>query len=208
LWRESMADLGITAIGCHASKCANGAPPYDRMSVKQREEIQHRLIVDIVASRLFAAVAIIDMDGYRAHRDELMRFLKPQDRSLLKPHVRAVEQCVYQMLKATKATGDPIAFICDQNQASGRMVKRSLDVARKNPESKFSHRIGPYTEDSRLSAVGLQAADILAYSAYRHARGNTGWQWKVLGSAIKSTELTTDARYWSLVLEQFRERQR
>ncbi|HEX9501885.1 MAG TPA: hypothetical protein VGA10_09555, partial [Thermoanaerobaculia bacterium] len=45
LWQEDVKSLKITGIGLHASKCANGAKPYEGMSVEERDEIQYRLIV-------------------------------------------------------------------------------------------------------------------------------------------------------------------
>ena len=57
-----MKELGIEKIGCHANRCAGGAPPYDGMSTEDRKEIQYRLIVDIAAAKLFGTVSIIDME--------------------------------------------------------------------------------------------------------------------------------------------------
>ncbi|HEX6640483.1 MAG TPA: DUF3800 domain-containing protein, partial [Thermoanaerobaculia bacterium] len=89
------------------------------------------------------------------------------------------------------------------NLSSGGSVNISLDRMRKSRESKYGPRIGSYNESDRKQALGLQAADLLAYAAFRHASGNTGWQWNKLRPAIKATELTTSSRFWARAVERF-----
>jgi hypothetical protein len=201
LWRQSMKQLRIETIGCHAAKCAPGAGPYRHLTADQRYEIQHRLIVDIVATELYGVIAIIDMNAYRAHEGVLSRFFAPHDRQYYKPHVRAVEQCVQQMCRATEnATRDPIAFVFDKN-ASGGAVRAAFEISRSNPGNPYRQRLGSYKEAGRTDAVALQAADMLAYAAFRNASGNPGWQWRELRPAIKAAELTTDEHFWSKLVQ-------
>lgn len=80
LWRSDIQSLRISRLGFHTSKCANGAPPYDRLSRQQRYEIQYRLIVDIVAAKLFGVIAAIDMTAYRAVKTTLSSYMRPADR--------------------------------------------------------------------------------------------------------------------------------
>jgi len=208
LWHQSMKELRIRKIGCHASKCAPGAGPYQHMTPNRRYEIQHRLIVDIVASRLYGVIATIDMEAYRQHKPTLLSFLAPHDRQYYDPHVRAVEQCIYQMCKATAvATDEPIAFVVDQNAAVGGSAKAAFNIAANNPGYPYRARLGSFTQSDRMHAIGLQAADILAYAAYRRANakgsGKPCWQWKELRPAIKNT-LRTGPKFWATLVERFR----
>ena len=125
LWRQSMRDLRIAKIGgCHASKCANGAKPYDGMTLETRCEIQHRLIVDIVASRLHGCVAVSYLDGYRNVNKKLDPLLGKDLRKLNEPHLLAVRQCVLLLLHETDtAAHEPITFAFDQNGEFGGRVK-------------------------------------------------------------------------------------
>jgi hypothetical protein len=197
-----MKDLRIEKIGCHASKCANKAGPYRHMSAARCYEIQNRLIVDIVAAELYGVVATIDMAAYMAHKDVLLKFLSKHDRQWFHPHAQAVIQCMQQMCNATAgATDEPIAFVVDRNDAFGGRARFAFDLAANNPGNAHYARLSSYTEADRMNAVGLQAADMLTYSAFRHANEKNGgkacWQWKDLRPAIKADELTTGMTFWA-----------
>jgi hypothetical protein len=208
LWLEDMRLLNIENIGCHASKCATGAGPYRHMNAKRRKDIQHRLIVDIVAAKLYGVVAIVEMAAYHKHKGDLFALFPKHERQYYKPHVRAVEQCVQQMCRATeKVTTEPIAFVVDQNVGNGS-VKGSFRIARNHRANPWRDRLGSFTEDSRMRAVGLQAADMLAYAAFRFANGKRGWQWEALRSAISANVMKSGEKYWgNLVRDMYAARQ-
>lgn len=200
IWRQTMKELGITKIGSHAAKCAVGGGPYREMTKEARLNILYRLTVDIAASDLFGAVAVIDMDGYRKHRDALVSMIEKRSRQYYKPHVRAVEQCVWQMAKAVPLSmDDEIAFVFDQGPSSGA-ARAALEIAKKNADYPYAHRIGPIAVDDRLKAVGLQAADLLTYYAYRHACGKNDLQWQQLLSGMKQPPITmtTGDDFWNM----------
>jgi hypothetical protein len=197
LWRQTMKELRIEHIGCHASDCANGAGPYRGMRVDRRNEIQYRLIVDIVAAKLSGVAAVVDMNAYRAHKVELHSLVPKNRRQHYTPHVLAFGQCVDQMCEWTKkVTNDPLTFIVDQN-AAGRAVKTAFDIARKNQAYPCRKRLATYTEADRIRVVGLQAADMLAYAAFRYANRNPGWQWRALRPAIPMNIMKSGEGYWS-----------
>jgi hypothetical protein len=197
LWRETTRALGIEAFGCHASKCANGRKDYEGMSDERRREIQYRLIVDIAAARLDGAVSIIDMDGYRSVQGRIKSFLDKRHQQYVAPHVMAVRQCVMQMCLLTQDfTLDPIAFVFDTDNGFGGRAKAWYDLDRKNRRVAHRARLGPFVHADRLEVLGLQAADMLAYAAFRHASGKPAWQWKELEKAISISVFTTDAEFW------------
>lgn len=204
LWRDDMRALRIEAVGCHAAKCANGAKPYDLLTPKARWEIQYRLIVDIAAAALFGVVAAIDMHAYRTVRQVLSSCLSPQDRQYNEPHVLAVRQCAQQMCQVSAAvTDEPISFTVDRNVAFGRRAKAWYGVSVSNEGNEYRHRFGPFEEADRMFEPGLQAADMLAYAAFRHIAGREGWQWRDLRSAVKINVLTTDDSFWRTLASRF-----
>ena len=64
-WQAAMKALGIEHLGCHASKCATGAKPYNVFTPAQRHAIQSRLIDSIHESGIFGCVAISELEGWR-----------------------------------------------------------------------------------------------------------------------------------------------
>jgi Protein of unknown function (DUF3800) len=205
LWTETMKSLDIRAIGCHAAKCAGGGGPYRHMSGQRRATIQERLIIDIAACKLFGVVSVVDVDAYRSNEAALVEALSKADRRMFKPHVLAVSQCVRQMCLVTApVTTEPIAFVIDRNDTFGKRAKAWYDLSTKDPQS--AHRLGPYAEDDRTRSLGLQAADMLAYAGFRYANGRKDdWRWRRLKEAVKISEWTTGAAFWSTLVQRFHE---
>jgi hypothetical protein len=207
LWRTSMKELRISDIGCHAARCANGAEPYRHILGARRAEIQYRLIVDIAASKLYGCVSIIDMVAYRSYQKILTSLLEPDVRQYNEPHVLAVRQCVQQMCQVTEdVTEDPISFIVDRNDAFGRRAHDWYSASAKNTENvnKHAKRFGPYSSADRMSAPGLQAADLLAYAGFRHVNGGKApWQWKTLKSGVLVNEFTSGEEFWAMLAKDF-----
>jgi hypothetical protein len=199
LWRQSMKELGIQKLGCHANRCAGGAPPYDRFDPEERREIQYRLIVDIAAARLFGAVSIIGMEAYRKYRGDFSSALVPEARQYNEAHVLAVRQCVQHFCLFTEeTTTEPISFVVDRNQQFGKRAKAWYELSKKNRNDRHSRRFGEFSEKSSMEAVGLQASDMIAYSAMREAIGNPGWQWSTMLSAVKiGRPFRTSEKFWS-----------
>lgn len=204
LWRDTMRELGIEGIGCHAAKCANGAGPYKLMTGEERASIQYRLIVDITASKLFGVVSAIDMDAYREVRSRLTACLSPADRQYNEPHVLAIRQCVYQMCQETEhATDEPIRFVADRNDAFGKRAKAFYNIAANNPDNKYRKRFGKFEESERMLTTGLQAADLLAYSGFRQFSPKESWTWGKLRQGVEIAELTTDRSFWQRLAKGF-----
>jgi hypothetical protein len=207
LWRGSMKELGIQKIGCHANRCAGGAPPYDGFTAEERKEIQYRLIVDIAAADLFGSVSIIDMEAYRRYREDFSGALVPAARQYNEAHVLAVRQCIQHFCLATEeTTREPIAFVVDRNQQFGKRAKAWYELSMKSRSDRHSKRFGPYSEEDSMKAVGLQAADMIAYAGMREAIGNPGWQWNTMLSAVKiGRPFRTSEKFWSEIAEKSRE---
>lgn len=204
LWKESMRDLRIQHIGSHAAKCAYGGKGYSSMTSEKRREIQHRILVDMVACRLYGAVAIIDTHAYRDRKHRINATLRKQDRKYNEPHVLAVKQCVQFMCQLTESTTtEPIAFVFDRNDAFGKRAEEWYRLDQKHPDLRYYARLGPFTHDDRMRAVGLQAADMLAYSAFRHFSGRKSWAWKILTDALKINVLETNADFWEAIASRF-----
>ena len=210
LWRRTMKDLGIEAIGCHANRCACGAKPYGGMTVEERNEIQYRLIVDIAASGLFGVTSFVDMEAFRKHRQGFRDALMPEARQYNEAHIHAVRQCIQHMCLITEeATVEPITFVVDRNQEFGKRAKAWYEASQKNPTGAGRHnkRFGPYFDGERMRDVGLQAADLLAYAALRHELGKPCWQWETMMSGVKiGRPFTSGEKFWSDVAEFSRER--
>lgn len=197
-WKGTMRELRITDIGLHASKCANGAKPYHRMSRERRDDIQHRLIVDIAASRLMGFVAAIDMPAFRARQATLQALYGKHDMKYAVPHVYAMQDCVLIMTEVTEFVTDRIAFVFDRNKEFGGRAREWYQRDVKRPLMEYHTRLGSFTDDDRLNAVGLQAADLLAYSAFRNLSEPTRdrWQWKELHQATHIVQWVSDEKHW------------
>lgn len=201
-WRSTMRELGIEGIGCHASKCSNGAKPYEGMSTEKRREIQYRLIVDVVASRLGAVVSVVDVQSYWKHRDKFDRFLGKRDRKYNQPHIVAARQCMHHVIAATDMAGDEqVAFLFDINTTFIGRIREWYRLDQGDASILYRHRLGPLAEDSRMNSIGLQAADLLAYAAFRHFSKKPAWQWDQLVAGLHPPPscLVTDAEYWEEV---------
>jgi len=57
--------------------------------------------------------------------------------------------------------------------------------------------MGPYAEGSRLSVSGLQAADMLAYAAFRHFSAAPSWLWDELQTPRRLSVSTYGEDYWA-----------
>jgi Protein of unknown function (DUF3800) len=205
LWQETMKELGIEQIGSHAAKCANGSDDYTGMTRAQRDEIQHRLMVDICAAELFGVVTVLDMVAYREHEADLLSLFQKKDHRYLRPHAQAMAFCIRQMLgKTAPATSEPITFVADRGAGSGT-VKSSFETARKNPDLPWRGRLGTFNDASRKETVGLQAADLLAWIAFRYATDTPNWQWKAFRPAIGADVKKITATHWSKLIQRLRD---
>lgn len=207
LWREDMKKLGISDFGCHAAKCNNGSGPYKPpMTPEKREEIQRQLIVDIIASRLFGVVSIIDMAAFREQRPAFHEVFAPEDRQYNEAHVYAVRQCVQHMCLLSEATTrEPFTFVVDRNDQFGKRAKAWYELSVKNPDVRHAPRFGPYSEGDRLVDIGLQAADMMAWAGLRGATDVPCWQWDELVSAqVVGQPFRTSTKFWSEVAEHAR----
>lgn len=201
-WRNSMRALGIEAIGCHASKCATGAKPYDGMSASERNTIQQRLIEAIVGSGIFGCVAASDLDGWRKRRQAFSDLLGKDDKKYNEPHLMAIRQCVMLMFEQTeRVTKEPIRFTFDQHrEAGGRVREWCLQLATSNAmPADYRARMASCEEDDRTRVLGLQAADLLAYAAFRHFADRPSWQWDELVKAKNMTVMPFDEDYWQTI---------
>ena len=198
-WRSSMKKLGIEQVGCHASKCATGAKPYHALDPKQRNEIQRRLIADIDDSGIFGCVAVSELDGWRKRRQFFSDFLGKDQKKFNEPHLLAHRQCVLLMFHATEhATQEPIAFVFDQNTDTGGRAREWYNLTMKSTAlQQEAARMGPYSDGSRMQTLGLQAADMLAYSAFRHCSGKPSWQWDQLVAGKKIKAMVFGESYWN-----------
>ncbi len=208
LWRETMTELDIGHIGCHAAKCANGSGDYEGMRRERRDEILHRLMVDIATAELYGVVTVLDMIAYRHHEAELLGFFAPKDRRYFKPHAQAMAFCIRQMLgKTGKVTSQPITFVADRG-ADGSTVKSSFDTTRENPRYPWRVRLGSFTEASRKDALGLQAADMLAWTALRYATDHPKGLWKAFRPAIAADVKKVTGKHWSKMVQLLRDGQK
>lgn len=212
LWCESMRDLRVEALGCHASKCSTGAKPYRAMSPQHRYDIQYRLIVDIVAAELYGAVAVSELAGYRSRRAKFDDYLGKNWKKLNEPHLLAVRQCVLLMFDVTRSErNEPVSFIFDQNKEFGGRAREWYQAIAKSrhEELQARTRLGPFIEGDRMKIVGLQAADMLAYAAFRHFSGRPSWQWDALKSGRRGiADMTFDEDYWAYIETQLDEKRR
>ncbi len=206
-WRKSMRALGIETLGCHASRCATGAKPYHDLTPHKRHEIQHRLIQDIADSGIFGCVAVSDLDGWRSRRELFSKFLGKDQKKFNEPHLLAHRQCVLFMFHKTEsATKEPIAFVFDQNTDAGGRAREWYNVTIRSSAlpAELRARMGPYGEAERMKVLGLQAADILAYSAFRHFSGRPSWQWNELIEAKRVAAMLFDETYWQSLEDDLR----
>ena len=123
-WNATMRELRIDTIGCHASKCANGAGPYAGMAPEQRREIQYRLIVDIAASRpMMGFVAPIDLLAWRDHEERYRAELGTDHRKFGVPHIAAMNLCIELISQILEDVATPrnetISFVFDRNTEFG-----------------------------------------------------------------------------------------
>jgi hypothetical protein len=185
-----------------------GRKPYGEIELKQRNAIQEQLIDDIIESELHGCAAVLNLEGWKCRRKQLDT-LMGNDRKHNQPHLYAMRLCVMLMFHATEHTREPISFVFDQHKEAGgrtrewyRHMKQS-DVL----ERDYRKRMGEFEEGSRLRVTGLQAADILAYSTFRHFSGKPSWQWEALRESKRLTLDVYEEKYWRALEEALNELQ-
>jgi hypothetical protein len=63
--------------------------------------------------------------------------------------------------------------------------------------SLYRSRLGPYADEDRMKVLGLQAADMLAYTAHRFFGGNPSWEWDELIAPKRITVMQPlGEEYW------------
>lgn len=201
-WNATTRELKIEGIGLHASKCANGAGPYKGMAVGKRDDIQHRMIVDIAASKpLMGFPVAIDRIAFEKHKPTLAEMYGRDLAKYNVEHVYAMELCVELMTIITEGVvPDRIAFVFDRNKAFGGRAGEWYNMRVKRPLASHHEKLGAFTQDDRMKLVGLQAADMLAYSAFRRVSdpGRDRWQWRELNQAVHiSPILVIDDDFWT-----------
>jgi hypothetical protein len=201
-WSDSMRRLKIEGLGLHAAKCANGMGPYGGMSEERRNEIQYRMIVDIAASKpLMGFVAAIDLAVFEKYQAALAEKFDKDTLKYNVRHVYAMEMCIELMTTITEdVVPDRIAFFFDRNAQFGGRAGEWYQMRVRRPLSSHHNKLGSYTQDDRLKLIGLQAADLLAYSAFRHISepNRDRWQWNELMRATHiSPPLIADELFWS-----------
>ncbi len=101
-------------------------------------------------------------------------------------------------------TIEPIAFVMDRNNEFGKRAyewyhsdidNEELDV----PMPGYRARLGPYAEDARMKVLGLQAADLIAYAAFRKHSGLPSWQWDEFRNGIGILDFVFDDSYWDVL---------
>jgi hypothetical protein len=95
-------------------------------------------------------------------------------------------ELISQILEDVAARKDEkIAFFFDRNKQFGGRAGEWYRMSVDRPLMPHHLRLGPYTQGDRMDLVGLQAADLLAYSAYRRLSDPTRerWQWRELHNA-------------------------
>jgi hypothetical protein len=109
------------------------------------------------------------------------------------------------MLHKTEVVGSPIAFVFDRNTDTGGRAREwyRQTVRSSALPAEERARMGPYSEGDRLTTLGLQAADILAYASFRHVSGKPSWQWDKLVSAKRMSVMIFDEKYWQELEETF-----
>jgi hypothetical protein len=201
-WRRATTLLGIESLGCHASKCATGAKPYDVFTAARRGEIQAALIDAIRDSGIFGCVAASELAGWQKRRQLLTDYLGKDNKKFNEPHLLAHRQCVLLMFQVTEvATAEPIRFVFDRNKDTGGRARewyhQTMKTSSLPPEE--IKRMGPYSESDRITTPGLQAADILAYAAFRHFSGKPSWQWDALIASKQVTAMVFGESYWQVL---------
>jgi len=195
LWRESMHELKIERIGLHASACEAGRGDYNGMPESRRRDMEYRLIVDIAASGVWAVGAAIEMAAYRNHAPTFDRFLGGKYKKYNKPYLLAVRNWVASLGLVTEhlKSREPIAFVLDRNGEFWRRAEEWYHLDINNEEVEYRHRLGAFAQDSRMNAVGLQAADLFAFSWMRHLTNRPPWHWKELSEGTTPKPILTVA---------------
>lgn len=170
-----------------------------------RNRIQRQLIDDIHDAGIFGCVAVTQLDGWRKRRELFSEFLGKDQKKFNEPHLLAHRQCIHLMLRITEeATKEPIRFEFDQNEDTGGRAREWYHLTVKSNATPTAEvaRMGPYFDKKRTETIGLQAADLLARSAFRYFNGDPSWQWNALTANHKVRHLLFNEPYWQQLEEE------
>lgn len=205
-WRAVMARERIKTLGFHANECVKGAGGYWGIEERKRERIQHGLIDALKQSKPTGFVAAIDMELYRQIRPRITYYLhKPEFQKFNDPYVLAFKQMCQLICRATGKR--KIGFVCHQ-RPKGRMGRAEewYNGEAQNEVLTYATQLGPFAFDTMERAVGLHAADMIAYCAYRElVRDPTPWQWQALNDASHIEQFHYGKRVFDYLLETMNE---
>jgi hypothetical protein len=197
-WSETLTRFGIDEF--HAVDCEHGSAAFKGMSRSHRQDIQKALI-ELLSGQIdgiFGVFGGIMLEPYGRLRPQFKQKRKippglPISGSFDHPYYLAfqlaVERAAILPAVAALPASEKINFIFDQQRDLGGKVPLLFESMRGDAGLLYTSRLGDVELRSRVGVPGLQAADLLAYEAYRFGdftgkSTETRWQFNALAPRV------------------------
>ena len=200
-WRRTLSSERVNSRGFHASECVRGVGDYRNVDVRDRDAIMDNLVESIRLGAIKGAVAVVDMDRYRQLKAEFVKLLGKNVQKFNNEYLLAFAECVYPSTKLVKH--GRIDFTFDQ-RPKGYLgsTPEFFDDIRTNRRVAYTNRMGKLNWGDRRRDIGLHAADLLAYSAYRHLAVTEIPAWSKLNFASPVITMPIAEEFWGYAFEE------
>jgi hypothetical protein len=199
-WTSLLENFGIREF--HAVDCEHGRGEFLGMSPRRRQAI-HRNFVGLLSGQIEGIIGVfktVMLEPYTRLRPRFKELRQlppglPINGSLDDPYFLAfqlaVETAAVLPAVASLPTHEKIEFVFDRHGRLGGRVKHLFDSIRGDATLGYPARLGDMQMIARAGVPGLQAADLLAYEAYRFSDNRiTGesrpprWQFSQLSKRV------------------------
>lgn len=186
-WKQALWKEGLDEF--HMADCEGGYGKFAGIDRPERERLQRRFIDIINDHEVYGGMGVIVLADFNALLPRLKKARK-HEKYGGSPYLMAFEWCIVEMRQqaSTYPAGEQINFVFDRQKEFQGRAKELYDQALQMPELSFHSRLGSLSFASRRDVVSLQAADILAYEAYRH------WQIQSVGDQPRWQKQLLDKR--------------
>lgn len=181
LWGPYANEPGFHAKRFFASDPAGRrVPPYDEWSDEIAQRYLRRLLDSITSLKLYPVGTLVDVRAFRQYSQDERRFLTGGYMKTLgkwvhsgaptKPYYVAFWKAVESSLERVERNDWEIHFVFDRQHQFAPLALRLYSRLKNELDPSYSNRMGSIVFESRDKAIGLQAADLLAYCWYQFGR--------------------------------------
>lgn len=177
-WEPYSKDPGFHAKSFFArDNQGHRVPPYDSWDDERGQKYLGYLLESVTTLKLYPVGALVDVQAFRRYSKDERRLLTggyatrsgkwKHSGAPTKPYYTVFIHAVLSALDRADRHDWKIHFVCDRQRQFAPLALKLYSRMKDDLEPIDSDRMGAITFESRYEAIGLQAADLLAYCWYQ-----------------------------------------